>query len=224
MGTPFRLEIKLATPFAMSKPRTTLDSLLSAAIFRENGAMGADTIPHIPLDQEDGVFKGSCAFIAGNFSHTKVQRIMNLNGLNDHTPDHFAPQSKGKIKRYLAISVKREAYKANLSNHAALDARTVVFFGVGNPERVVELIQTNIPGLGKRANAGAGEIVSVTWQKMDADRSWITPSGLPARPLPLGVWNRISASRIVPIADLTVQVPYWSGEVVAAVYPLEVSV
>lgn len=223
MGVPFKLVIKLATPFAMGRPRTTLDGLLSAAVYRENGTMGADTIPHIPLEREDGIFKGSCAFIAGNYTHSKVQRIMNLNGLSDHTPDHFAPQSKGKVKRYLAISVKRDAYKAHMSNHAAIDARTIVFYGVGDPDRVVELIETNIPGIGKRANAGAGQILGVTWQKMDSDLSWKTESGLPARPLPLNIWNRISASRKVPVADLTVQVPYWNGELVPAVYPMEMS-
>lgn len=223
MATAFKLVISLATPFVMSRPRTTLDSLLSAAVFRETGLMGTDTIPHIPLVREEGIFKGSCAFIAGNYSHTTVQRVMTLRGGNDLSEEHFAPQSKGKVKRYLAVDTKRGEYKSNMSNYAGMDARTVVFFGVGDPERVVDLIQNNLPGLGRRANAGAGEIVGVTWKRMEEDYSWVTASGLPARPLPLALWNKISANRQVPVADLTVQVPYWNGELVSAVYPLAIS-
>ena len=225
MGTPFKLIIKLATPFVMSRPRTTLDSLLSAAVFRETGLTGADTIPHIPLEREDGIFKGSCAFVSGAYSHATVQRIMNLRGLADMTDEHFAPQSRGKIKRYLAVTTQRGPYKANMSNYAGIDARTVVFFGKGDPDRVAEMIRTNIPGLGRRANAGAGEILDVNCVKMPAERdcSWVMPNGTPARPLPLEVWNRISGHRKVPVAELTVQVPYWSGDLVQAVYPSEVT-
>lgn len=225
MATNFKLVIKLATPFVMSRPRTTLDSLLSAAVFRETGLMGADTIAHIPLEREDGIFKGSCAFVSGSYTHTTVQRIMNLRGLEDMTDEHFAPNSKGKVKRYLAVDIKRGPYKANMSNYAGIDAKTVVFFGKGDPDRVVELIKNNIPGLGRRANAGAGEILDVSWVKIPADRdcSWIMANGSPARPLPLVVWNRISGHRKVPVADLTVQVPYWSGDAVLAVYPLDMA-
>lgn len=223
MAIAFKLVIKLATPFVMSRPRTTLDSLLSAAVFRETGLMGADTIAHIPLEREDGIFKGSCAFVSGSYSHTVVQRIMNLRGLADMTDEHFAPQSKGKIKRYLPVVVKTGPYKAHMSNYAGIDARTVVFFGKGDPDRVVDLIKNNIPGLGRRANAGAGEILDVSWVRVPADHDypWIMANGSPARPLPLEVWNRISGHRKVPVADLTVQVPYWSGEVVPSVYPLD---
>ena len=223
MVTDFKLVIKLATPFTMSRPRTTLDGLLSAAVFRETGLMGADTIPHIPLEREDGIFKGSCAFVMGGYAHTTVHRIMSLRGLADLTDEHFAPTSKGKLKRYLKVETKRGPYKANMSNYAAIDAKTVVFFGKGNPERVAELIRNNIPGLGRRANAGAGEIIDVSWVKIAADRdcSWIMPNGSPARPLPVEVWNRISGHRKVPVADLTVQIPYWSGNTLRAVYPLD---
>ncbi|AVK02586.1 hypothetical protein CSB93_7004 (plasmid) [Pseudomonas paraeruginosa] len=110
-----------------------------------------------------------------------------------------------------------------MSSYAGIDAKTVIFFGKGDPDRVVELIKNNIPGLGRRANAGAGEIIDVSWVKVSADRdcSWIMPSGSPARPLPLDVWNRISGHRKMPVADLTVRVPYWSGEAVQAVYPMD---
>ncbi|EJY6032560.1 hypothetical protein FA341_14785 [Pseudomonas aeruginosa] len=223
MAIDFKLVIKLATPFVMSRPRTTLDGLLSAAVFRETGLMGGDTIPHIPLEREDGIFKGSCAFVSGGYTHATVQRIMNLRGLADMTDEHFAPNSKGKVKRYLGVDIKRGPYKANMSSYAGIDAKTVIFFGKGDPDRVVELIKNNIPGLGRRANAGAGEIIDVSWVKVSADRdcSWIMPSGSPARPLPLDVWNRISGHRKMPVADLTVRVPYWSGEAVQAVYPMD---
>lgn len=51
MSVPFKLVIKLATPFVMGRTRTTLDGLLSAAVFKETGLMDKDTFAHIPLER-----------------------------------------------------------------------------------------------------------------------------------------------------------------------------
>ncbi len=64
MSVPFKLVIKLATPFVMGRTRTTLDGLLSAAVFKETGLMDKDTFAHIPLERgEGGIFKASCMFV-----------------------------------------------------------------------------------------------------------------------------------------------------------------
>ncbi len=224
MSVPFKLVIKLATPFVMGRTRTTLDGLLSAAVFKETGLMDKDTFTHIPLERgEGGIFKASCMFVHGIFTHEVVGRVMGLRGRSDLDEVLFSPNSKAGT-RYLAVDTARGPYKSNMSNYQGVNARTVVFFGVGDPERVVQLIENNIIGIGKRSNAGAGQISSVHWEPVTEDWSWVTPGGKPARPLPLAIWNKISASRDVPISQVTVQIPYWDVvKAVEAVHPVDLT-
>lgn len=226
MVIPFKLVIKLATPLVMGRTRTTLDGLLSAAVYRETGLMGKDTIPHIPLEQgEDGIFKASCMFVAGAYSHETVGRIMSIRGRNDLDASLFSPNSKGKLKRYLGVDTARGPYKSNMSSYQGIDAKTVVFFGVGDPDRVVQMIENNILGLGKRSNAGAGQIMGIHWEPVIEDESWVTAAGKPARPLPLAIWKKLSASRSVPIAHVTVRIPYWeTAMAVEAVHPVGLTI
>lgn len=224
MAIAFKLVIKLATPLIMGRTRTTLDGLLSAAVFKETGLMGEDTIAHIPLERgEGGIFKASCMFVQGIYTHEVVGRIMGLRSTADLDISLFPPNSKAGT-RYLAVDTVRGAYKANMTNYPGINARTVCFFAVGDPDRVVEMIENNILGIGKRSNAGAGQIASVYWEPVAEDWSWITPGGKPARPLPLPIWKMISASRDVPISQVTVQIPYWDVEkTVEAVHPVDLN-
>lgn len=225
MAEAFKLVIKLATPVIMGRTRTTLDGLLSAAVFKETGLMCEDTLDHIPLERgHGGIFKASCMFVQGIYIHEVVGRVMGLRGRADIDVSLFPPNSKAG-NRYLAVDTARGAYKANMSNYSGINARTVCFFGVGDPDRVVQMIENNIIGIGKRSNAGAGQIASVHWEPVTEDWSWKTPGGKPARPLPLATWKMISASRDVPISTVTVQIPYWDVEkAVEAVHPIDMNI
>ncbi|MBF6615505.1 MAG: hypothetical protein ITG07_02145 [Candidimonas sp.] len=225
MTLAFKLTIKLVTPFIMGRTRTTLDGLLSAAVFKETGLMGKDTIAHIPLARgEGGIFKASCMFVQGIFTHEKIGFIMGLRGRDDVSADLFSPNNKAGT-RYLHVDTARGPHKANMSSYEGINARTVVFYAVGDPERTVQMIENNFIGLGKRSSHGAGQIASVYWEPVAEDWSWITPSGKPARPLPLPIWKTISASRNVPISNVTVQVPYWDvDKAVEAVHPVDLNI
>lgn len=216
---PFKLTLTLATPFISDFP-ITLDGILSAAIFRKLGHKGADTIPFIPLMREQGIFKSSSLHYTQNFTHTTIPRVMSLRGESDLSINAFAPNSK-KGARYLAVDKKRGPYKTNLESIQAIDAPEVFFWAVGNPEEVVQLILDYIPGIGKRSNAGAGQILDVFFEYQADDYSWVSAKGLPARPLPVSIWSSISDidPSSLPRAPMAVDVPYWSGESVEAVFP-----
>ncbi|TKD35293.1 hypothetical protein [Azotobacter chroococcum] len=216
MEVPFKLVVELATPFVIGPLRTTLDGLLSAAIFREQGLMGEDTIPHIPLTSEHGIFKGSSLFCHPNYSREVVGRVMALRSSTDLDPDLFKPQ--GRSGRYTKIDMARGDYKINMSSYQGIRSREVYWWGVGDPERTVELIQHHIQGIGKRSNAGAGQVESVRWEDSE-DHSWITVKSRPARPLPVALWSAISGGRPAAVGKVAVRLPYWNGELADAVFP-----
>jgi hypothetical protein len=216
MDTSFKLTLTLATPFIMGASRTTLDGLLSAAIFREQGLMGEETISHIPLVSEAGIFKGSTLFCHPRYSHEVVGRVMSLRGRDDQDESLFKPNSRGA--NYKQIDTARGPHKTNLSSYQGINSPEVYFWGVGDPDRVVELIQNHIQGLGKRSNAGSGQIIGISWEEAE-DQSWVTANGTPARPLPVDLWTEISDGKKAPVASIAVSLPYWNGQAVDAVSP-----
>lgn len=220
---PFKLILTLNAPFHMRTP-VTLDGLLSAAVYRETGLMGADTIAHIPLVYEDGIAKGSALHHGKRFTHTNIERVQGFRGPNDLSVDTFQPNIKAKGGGYGVVDTMRGPYKANMDLYPAIEVPEVWFWGVGNGAECARLVRQYIPGIGKRSNAGAGQIVSVFCDPEDDDFSWITPAGTPARQLPTSVWRRIAPGVVHPIAALPVTVPYWESAAVEAVYPLSVSV
>lgn len=213
--TNFQLIITLGTPIHM-RHKMTLDGLLSAAVHNKLGLTGEDTYPHIPLAMERDVFKGSCIVFPDNSQHTSFGRVMALRGPDDLSPTAFSPNVRGK--RYGAVDQQRGPYKANLSRYPAISAPEAYFFGQGDPDACVALIQNHILGLGKRATGGAGEIIGITWLETETDLSWINDCGMPARPLPEGLWQEISGA-YAPVATLAVRPPYWMTERVRAVFP-----
>ena len=215
MVTSFRIKLSLLTPFAMTAP-LTLDGLLSAAIANATGLEGEDTLPHMPLEMEHGIFKGSSMFVGTpRYRHMPVSRVMSLKGERDLSTAVFRPNGK----HYVAVDQKRGPHKANLSAYPGILADDVRFWGVGDAKQVEYLLSTFIPGIGKRASGGAGEISNVVMTETDADYSWRTASGAPARPLPLEVWELIGGDSGRPVAPFSVRVPYWRTEKVMSVFP-----
>lgn len=212
--TNFKLKLKLAAPFYCSQP-LTLDALLSAAIYNATGLQGEETLEHIPLAREEGIFKGSSLFCMPTYRHIVVGRVMSLRMENDLSENLFAP----KGKRYTYIDPVRGDYQCNMSAYPGIESREVYFWGVGDPERTAHLIRNFIPGIGKRCNGGAGEIDEVDWIELEDDYSWKTRTGRPARPLPLALWERLGGDPSAPVAPMAVTLPYWLNEKVVAVFP-----
>lgn len=224
----FKITLSLATPFVMSRTRLTLDGLLSAAVFRKTGLKGQDCVPHIPLEQEKGIFKASSLFIDedSRLAYVQVGRTMSLKKTADLSTKHFLPNSANG-SRYLAVDQARGKYKSNMTSYSALSASKVCFYGKGDAEAVKELIENYIVGIGTHGNTGYGQIINVEYELLDdSDMSyWVTPSGLPARPIPVDAWKALdgaSKDSLTEAANVTVRFPYWDKENRAqAVFPIE---
>lgn len=213
----FQLTLKLATPF-FCKERLTLDALLSAAVFNATGLMGEETAAHIPLAREDGIFKGSSYFCPNTYRHVNVGRVMSLKSERDLSPELFKPQMRGD--KYGHVDQKRGEYKSNLDSYPGFSAKEIYFWGVGDPEKTANLIRNFIPGIGKRCNAGAGEIVDVLVFETDDDYSWKTERGDPARPLPVAIWEKIGGRADIPTTPLAISFPSWGAPCVDVVFPM----
>lgn len=220
-SVPFKVTLRLATPFYLGQT-LTLDALLSAAIYKKLGKYGPDSVKYIPLDLTQGVFKGSSLFCHPRYKYQPVGRVMALRGRKDLNVDLFSPNKRGG-KQYIPIDQQRGQYKATMNLYAGIFSPEVYFWGVGNPVAVQELLTNYILGIGKRANAGAGEIMSVQCEIIDDDLSWVTSRGLPARPLPLDIWRSISDVE-VPFMPMAVTVPYYESDEVDSVFPVSVVV
>lgn len=213
---PFKLTLSLATPFYL-QDTLTLDGLLSAAVFRKTGLMGIDTIPHIPLEQHEGIFKASSMFCHARYRHAIVGRSMMLRSKNDLSVDVFSPNGRGG-KKYVFVEQTKDTYKATMNAYPGISSKEVYFWGVGDMHAVAELLRNYIIGIGKRSNAGAGEIIDIQCDELDEDLSWVTSKGLPARPLPIGVWERIGGASRASI-PLSITIPYWESAKVESVFP-----
>ncbi|MET3139424.1 CRISPR type IV-associated protein Csf3 [Undibacterium sp. GrIS 1.2] len=142
---------------------------------------------------------------------------MSLRGRNDLDVSIFSPNGRGG-KNYTYIDQKRAEYKATITEYPGIFSKEVYFWGVGNMKAVEFLLSNYIIGIGKRSNAGAGEIAQVHVEEIEEDFSWVTRNGDPARPLPLGIWSKIGGNER-PFIPLAVCVPYHAGQEVDAVFP-----
>lgn len=219
MNTCFRIKLALATPISLSAP-LTLDALLSAAVANATGLEGEATIPHIPLEQKDGIFQGSALFLHPRYRHDVVGRVMALRSERDLSIQLFRPNGK----QYVNVQTdKAKKYANKLSAYPGYRATEVYFYGVGDAERTAYLIANFIPGIGKRATGGAGEILSVSVSETEEDYSWRLPNGTPARPLPVEVWRAAGGDATAPTMPLAVRLPYWETPKVESVFPAGLS-
>lgn len=215
MSKPFQVKLTLATALSLNAP-LTLDALLSAAIANATGLEGDETLPLIPLDQKDGVFLGSALFMHPRYRHEVVGRVMALRGERDLSVRAFRPNGR----QYVNVATdKGKKYANKLSAYPGYRVNEVYFYGVGDQERVVYLLSNFLLGLGKRANTGAGEILSVSATEVEDDYSWRLPNGSPGRPLPFDLWVSHGGNPAAPRMPLAVRLPYWRTEKVDAVFP-----
>lgn len=215
---PFQITAEILTPFHMRHP-VTLDALLSAAITNQTGLVDEATIERIPLEMESGIFKASSLQAHRRPVVMQIGRVQALRGPVDLSTRSFAPNAKRGTASYIAIDRQRGPYKSSIDAYEAISCTSVYWYGVGDPDACHALLTNYLLGIGKRANAGAGELGNIEVFLLDEDYSWVLPNGKPARPLPVDLWNSIGGEAGLPTAPLKVTVPYPYSEPTLAVFP-----
>jgi len=216
---PFRLNIELGTPVAITGT-LTLDALLAKAAFNMTGFTDDRLLELIPLRRHQGIFSGSILRYAGQQKRSTVSFVRRL-----ARSDMWSSKYKSNIKRttaagvagvdYAGIELAKGPYCARLESIQVVESPKAYFYGYGDPDAVVNLIENFLPGIGKRANAGLGEIRSVSWIH-SPDYSLIDKNGHPARPIPVEVWDALETTN-TKVSDPSiglrpVDVPGWFSE------------
>lgn len=214
------LTIELGAPVASSDPYIHLDSFLSFAAGVES--IGRDGLRELedggepsyfedemPLDkyEHDGewVWAASSAGIALQESPedaTEPQRWSATAWRShfDHDPEHQIKEthintSSGEFKSYNAALP-----------YAAAD--TLTFFFEGDADRVVELIEKHVPGVGKKRSQGFGRIRNVSSKDIgNAVETAIFHNGRVLRAIPTAFAPTVQHG--VTYERRTVRPPYW---------------
>lgn len=227
-NVPFELTFDLATPVVMPF-QTTLDGLLSYAAAAMTGLEGEELVPHIPLalDQESRIFKASSIFLGPQPRYMDAIKVRSMRSADDLDARSIAPRrtAKGIIAKtpYPQLDKKRGDFANKMSRYITVQVPYATCYGVGRPDEVMLLLEL-IGGLGRFANQGQGEITGRSIRQITHDRSWISTTGQPNRPIPVATWERVSQT---PVDDVThgpahCRFPYWETPSELCVMPRRV--
>lgn len=121
------------------------------------------------------------------------------------------PRRGGK----LIIDQRKGEFRAGQTKFLMVETERVFWFGVGDPDRVVDLLKA-IPGVGRKATLGYGSIDHDAIAVDDVPDCSFSFQGKPARPLPLSMWHGEPAQQ----AMASVAHPYWDSPKVQCVVPV----
>lgn len=226
------MNIELGAPVAASDPFIHLDSFLSyAAGIEELGFEGLQELDEgdepeyfeaeMPLEKievaGEWVWACSSALIAKPGSEDSV---LNSNGWNvTRWRKRFDPDLENSVKD-TQINITTGDFK---SYNAALPYNavdTLVFYFCGDPRRVKELVEENVPAIGKKRSQGFGVITDVSVEEETEAESPIFHDNQVLRSLPAQFLQGTPSG--ITIERRTVRPPYWhSGNQTLAVAPFE---
>lgn len=224
------LTIDLGAPVAASDPYIHLDSFVSYAAGVESvGHEGLDQledsgepeywVDEMPFDRyqvgDEWVWATSSAGIAhpdGDGDNGAPDRwsTTRWRGHFDHDPEHQIKEthintSSGEFKSYNAALP-----------YSATDSLT--FFFEGDADRVVELIETHVPAVGKKRSQGFGRIRNVQVTSVEgAVESAIYHNGRVLRSLPSSFAPTVIPGMTYELR--TVRPPYWHSANQTTAYP-----
>jgi hypothetical protein len=137
--------------------------------------------------------------------------------------EFYAPFGKLKGAPYPRVLVSGGPHKTRMTEREAYACPFVVFEGMGDGSRILELFEHYLMGVGYDAdNAGAGAIGEIHLIPLDADISLALPDGTPNRCLPerlaksLGVTGLSTHNRLCP--------PYYTGDRAPVIAPERVRI
>lgn len=199
---PFLLAIELETPAIING--MTLDGVLGGILYETRSSDDweeeLDNLPLMKTDIDGGarpLYHASRVQILPDF---RLQDVIVGKRIDAKTiyADDLAPSKRNLPK----IDAARGLYKNVMTSYVATSVSALYFFGVGDPDRVCEII-SRVPSIGARRHSGFGMIArnsdgsqAVSWAEVegvDVDRfGLVDRDGLPARPVPVSTWRSLS--------------------------------
>lgn len=216
----FAVIAHLETPVVMSQGWLTLDALLASQIFRQTEDIER-AHGDIPLCRTDKVWHGSAAmFLVGDVGVAPFCRSMKGDDLDS---DAWVPL-KGKYPYWIdqgRSGAKKNQWLTTADSHDTIASPKALWFGNGDPERVLALMTSLLEwgGVGRKTSQGYGKIGSVELIESQADFSLEAPGGEPARPIPAEMWQGMGRRVDVAQANAACCPPYFASEQVPCVVP-----
>lgn len=210
---PFSLTFHMQTPVMLAHPWLSFDGLIAHLMVRERLGLNYYLLPskqpvdlsHItsklPFKHTDGLPHASVAQLDTDVVNTATI-YKRFDEANCHKIDT-------KVKK---VQIDRGHYRAYMMRLPYLPAQKITFYGYGDLQEVLRLIQY-LPGLGKKIAYGYGMIKSVSVDEIKEDCSLIR-DGLAMRPLPCKLGYKSDV-----VMRLAWRSPYWDKCNVAVCVP-----
>ena len=210
MGERFRIAAVMVTPVIFTA-HATLDGLLGALLFDELQDVDAAHAA-IPLRSTDGLFHASAAHLLGVTTADKIGFIAGLRASHDIALDRIERNKHGEPHK--ALGLTRRSDFGNVANAYTAHAATVIeWTAEGDGDRVIELLQ-GVHAIGKRRNAGFGEVLN--WHIEQADDDGVVGiDGRVLRPIPVEI---LGPGHSDVAADAGWRPAYWNPRHRAACY------
>tara|TARA_R110002033_G_scaffold135713_4_gene175391 strand:+ start:78552 stop:79259 length:708 start_codon:yes stop_codon:yes gene_type:complete len=166
------------------------DAVLAYAMYKHTNDLD---IAHdsLPLKKTNGVYHAS-AFRLQSPVRTIIADFNGALRNSDMNTDLFAPNSV-KSDKYLYIDTARGAHKAELNSYMAYESLHSMgyFFAVGNKIEIEALLRTYVFGIGKKSQAGFGQIQSIEVEVIDEDKSLFDAEMGVMRNIPINIFESL---------------------------------
>ena len=211
--TPFRLVFLQQTPVVLHRQPVHLDMLVFWSLACQTGKPAAElrqlmAEQYLTYDASSQVFHGS-ALIFGVTPQQSLTatRMTRVGLLREHQMQSrlFQPYKK----HYTKLKCDGGPMKTCLNGHNAYAAPYLIFYGHGDPERVLRLLDFYLLGIGREsANAGWGNLGEGFYEVLDEDLS-LVKDGKPNRYLPASLAKTLElAVPAGPCSELPTVPPY----------------
>ena len=210
MEDRFRISAVMASPVIITS-HATLDGLLGALLFDALQDVDAAHAA-IPIRSTGGLFHASAARLLGVTSARKTGFVAGLRAAHDIAVDRVERNKHGEPHKALGLA-RRGDFGNVASAYTAHAAAVVEWTAEGDGDRVIELLQ-GVYAIGKRRNAGFGEVLNWHIEQADDD-GMIGADGRVLRPIPV---ETLGPGRDDVVSDAAWRPAYWNPRHRAACY------
>lgn len=178
---PFKVTTKQLTPIILGNNSPNLAGILYHCCLMHTGSeTDAKELLESLLLTTDGIYNASDAIfevspsqqlIATKISTTGIMNDSDLSSKRLNTK----PMKNGKYK---PIETKGGPFKNRVNKHKAYLAQNITFYGYGEIEKIVKLLNHYIFCVGLNANTGFGNVGEWTYIETNEDHSFIAPTNL----------------------------------------------